>query len=371
MATKRKRGNSWHYIVKRAGVLPKPVYLSFDVEKEGDEYVARLEALLDRGIVPEEFAQPKSEAKLLRSRVAEYQSRQAVSVDDAKLLPVVLSRLPIGITLAELTFHWATEWVTSMKRVQNLSPSTIRHHVGALSRALDWLAAQGDLPTNPLRLLPRGYSTYTDDDAAAVVAIEGAPKEDQERDRRLEDGEEERIRAILDGAKPAGRQRALELHHKESLQLLFDMALETAMRMREMYTLTFEQIDIKRRTIFLDKTKNGSKRQVPISSVLLAKLRAYEGSYDGRPFPWWDGDLSKDVLKKVTSRLSRQYDRIFQAAGCADLNFHDLRHEATSRLFERTTLSDLEIAKITGHKDARMLARYANLRGSNLAERLW
>ncbi|WP_313401466.1 site-specific integrase [Stenotrophomonas sp.] len=371
MATKRKRGNSWHYIVRRAGLLPKPIYLSFEAEKEGDEYVARLEALLDRGVVPEEFVAPKADPKRLRGRVSEYRSKQAISVDDAKLLPVVLSRLPIEIAMADLTFYWATEWVASMKRVHNLSPSTIRHHVGALSRALDWLAAQGDLPTNPLRLLPRGYSAYTADDAAAVALVEGRKKEDQERDRRLEDGEEERIREILAGEKPSGRQRALELNHQPALQLLFDMALETGMRMREMYTLTMPQIDLPKRTIFLDKTKNGSKRQVPISSVLLGLLKAYEGDEDGRLFPWWDGDLSKPALAKVTSRLSRQYDRIFQAANCEHLNFHDLRHEATSRLFERTSLSDLEIAKITGHKDARMLARYANLRASNLAERLW
>jgi integrase len=57
--------------------------------------------------------------------------------------------------------------------------------------------------------------------------------------------------------------------------------------------------------------------------------------------------------------------------GLDDLNFHDTRHEATCRLYERTTLSDLQIAKITGHKDPRMLMRYANLRGSDLAEKLW
>ena len=75
-----------------------------------------------------------------------------------------------------------------------------------------------------------------------------------ERDRRLEETEEGAIRSVLTD---------------KNERLLFDMALETAMRMREMFTLTVGQIDLKQRTIFLDKTKNGSKRQVPISSVLL------------------------------------------------------------------------------------------------------
>ena len=51
MATKRLRSGRWHYVVKRADLLRKPCYLSFDSEQEGDVYVARLEKLLDQGIV--------------------------------------------------------------------------------------------------------------------------------------------------------------------------------------------------------------------------------------------------------------------------------------------------------------------------------
>lgn len=371
MATKRRRGDSWQYTIKRAGLLPQPVYLSFTSEAEGDEYVRRLEALLDRGVVPEELANTKAAAKDLRNQVTEYRSAQHISVDDAQLLPVLLSRLPIGITLPQLTFTWATEWVTTMKREQNLAPSTIRHYVGALSRALDWLAAHGALPMNPLRLLPRGYSTYTADDRVAVKRIDGEAKTDQERDRRLEPGEEERIREILAGAKPVGRQRPLDLPKRDSLVLMFDIALETAMRMREIYTLERSQIDVARRTIFLDKTKNGSKRQVPMTSTLLAKLAEYERDFGGRLFPFWEGDRSPLALRRVSSKLSRQFERIFVAAGCADLGFHDLRHEATSRLYERTTLTDIKIANITGHRDPRQLKRYANLRASDLADQLW
>lgn len=373
MATKRRRGDTWHYVVKRAGLLPKPLYLSFDDEAEGDEYVRRVEALLDRGVVPEEFGAKREVQKSLRDGIRRYLAAQHVAADDHDLLAIVVARLPRELALAELTFAWATAWVSKLKREQNLAPSTIRKHVGALSRGLDWLAGHGDVPFNPLRSLAKGYATYTPEDVAAVAVVEGRLKEDVERDRRLEEGEEKAIRVILAGAKPQGRQRAFELPHAPALRLLFDMALESAMRMREMYTLSVGQIDRKRRTIFLDKTKNGDKRQVPITSVLDGLLEPYlEGKGTGdRVFPWWDGDTDRKVLERTTTRLSRQFARIFSAAGSGDLHFHDLRHEATSRIFERTQLSDMEIAKITGHKDLRTLARYANLRGSNLAERLW
>lgn len=373
MATKRRRGDAWHYTIKRAGLLPRPIYLSFTDEAEGDEYTRRIEALLDRGVVPDEFAPQRESRPTLREGVRRYLGAQHVSADDPRLLAIVTMRLPRELHLAQLTAVWAADWIAGMKRETNLAPSTVRKHVGALARALDWLMRRGELPMNPLRGLAKGYASYTPADVTAAAAVEGVAKRDEERDRRLEAGEEDRIRAVFAGAKRDGRQRALELRDGPALLLLFDMALETAMRLREMYTLTAEQVDVAKRTIFLERTKNGDRRQVPMSSVLLTRVTPWLAGADpdALVFPWWDGRLDPAVLRRTTSRLSRQFARIFDAAECKGLHFHDLRHEATSRLFERTTLSDLEIAKITGHRTMAMLARYANLRGSTLADRLW
>jgi hypothetical protein len=52
MATKKKTKTGWGFVVKRAKVLPKPLYLRFDDESEGDAYVSRLERLLDAGVAP-------------------------------------------------------------------------------------------------------------------------------------------------------------------------------------------------------------------------------------------------------------------------------------------------------------------------------
>jgi integrase len=190
---------------------------------------------------------------------------------------------------------------------------------------------------------------------------------------------------VLAGECPEDKKK-LRLPYQAALEFLFDLAIESAMRMAEMYTLSHDQVDIKGRTIFLDKTKNGDKRQVPMTSVAIAAYKQYvkhvkdggrgmEGAADempkGQVFPFWDGDFSEDSLNRATAKVSAQFGRIFDAAGCPDFVFHDLRHEATSRLFERTNLSDVEIGKITGHKSVAMLMRYANLRGSLLATRLW
>jgi integrase len=68
--------------------------------------------------------------------------------------------------------------------------------------------------------------------------------------------------------------------------------------------------------------------------------------------------------------VTHAFGKACQRAGIANLHFHDLRHEATSRLFERTDLRGIEIASITGHKTMEMLKRYAHLRASQLAARL-
>jgi integrase len=147
------------------------------------------------------------------------------------------------------------------------------------------------------------------------------------------------------------------------------MALETAMRLSEMFTLRCDQIDLKARTIFLHKTKNGSRRQVPITSVLLKLLQEHDMTKEHLFHVWWNGDESQRTI--VSKRLTHLFARRIRKAGVKDFRFHDLRHEATSRFYERTRLTDLQVASITGHKGFRMLQRYANLRGSTLAESLW
>lgn len=391
MATKRQRpSGSWEFIVRRKGVLPRPVSLTFSSEAEGDSYCARLELLLDRGIVPPELIDQKPDIASIADAIRAYLIAVDVSSSDKPVLMTLFEKLG-AIQLRSVCYVWAEAWLRDMKQNQQLSPSTIRHYVGTMARCFDWLMRRENTTfvSNPLRLLPKRYAAYTASDAAVLRMAPNNGKHvsvptDVARDRRLKDGEEAAIRRVLDGYKPAARERALALKWQGALELLFDLALETSMRLRELYTLELDQVDLARRTIFLDKTKNGDKRQVPLSSVAMEIIPRYleqvRGATRGmagfsvesrRLFPWWDGRHDAFQLKKTSALLSRQFARIFDAAGCADLRFHDLRHEAASRLFERTHLSDLQIAKITGHKDPRMLSRYANLRGSDLAEQLW
>ncbi|WGT64961.1 site-specific integrase [Variovorax paradoxus] len=374
MAGKRQRPNGWEYVIKRAGLLDKPIYLTFADEKEGDAFVAKVEKLLDKGIVPTELQVP-SRIVTITDLVREYERDAHPKQKDRDALGTII-KAKGAVRLTSIDAGWVDDWISEMKRIDKLAPATIRAKVGALARCTDWGMRKGHvlLPDHPLRTLPDGYAQYTKTDEA----IAGKSRVDVERDRRLEPGEFEKVSAVIVAGVLPRKQRPLALDDPKALWCMFVLAVESAMRMREMYTLTLDQVDLAKRTAFLDKTKNGDKRQVPLSSVAMATLTAYlelrvAAGAKGRDvlFPWWDGDINPKKLHKTTDYLSKLYVGIFEAAGCANLTFHDLRHEATSRLFEKTTLSETQIMKITGHKSHRMMMRYANLRGSDLAARLW
>lgn len=332
MATKRKRGVSWEYTVRRKGLLDKPLYFTFDKEVEGDTYVARLEAMLDKGVVPAELIK-KQAALTVADLVAAYRRTVTVAPSRGPYFDVVVKNW--GETfLATIDYAWCEKAVDGLKE-KRLTPIYIGGLVRVLSQAIDWALRKGystELTTNPIKLLPKGFAQYVDRE------VENLP-----RDRRLEPGEYEKIIALLEGDR----------------RLMFVLAVETAMRLSEIYSLDAYQVDLGKRTVFLERTKNGDSRQVPLSSVAVAALQGFKGFGYGM------------VSTKTTSTLSQYFARVLKKAGCVGLHFHDLRAEATCRLFERTRLSDMQIARITGHRDPKVLMKYARLRGSDLAEALW
>lgn len=340
MAGKRERQNgSWEYIFKRKGVLKAPVYMTFDTEEEGDRYAARVEPMLEQGVVPQEMM--RGGAQTLDVLVDLYKVSVRMKQSELDHLPSVRQRV-CGVKLARFDYVWVESWVDAM-HADGFAPSTITKKVSGLARVVDWAMRRKlvTLENNPLRQLPRGYGSS---------GVTGKLY-DGERDRRLEAVEEGAIRSVL----------------TEREALLFDMALETGMRLSEMLTLRMASIDLRQRTIFLNQTKNGSKRQVPISSTLMGILGKEDFTREFLFPEWWSGGDKKKSQSTVTHLFARR----FKKAGVVNFRLHDLRHEATSRIYERTSLSDLEVASITGHKGFRMLQRYANLRGSNLAAKLW
>lgn len=136
-------------------------------------------------------------------------------------------------------------------------------------------------------------------------------------------------------------------------------ALSTGCRRRELLLLTWRDVYLVEGYILLraTTTKTRAARMIPLSTRARRVLQCLPRS----------GPRVFDGL--TASALEQAFTRACQRAGLDDLRLHDLRHELTSRLFERTDLREMEIAAITGHKDLRMLMRYTHLRPEWMVQR--
>ena len=165
--------------------------------------------------------------------------------------------------------------------------------------------------------------------------------------------------------------------HTESKDLpdLIDLAVETAMRLGEAVTLTTTSVDLGNRTLTLSDTKNGHSRLVPLSPKAISILRARisQTPENGRKLFPITAHAATVAFRRAVARARRAHhvelSTPHQAPYLDDLRFHDLRREATSRLFERG-LSVMEVSSITGHRVLEMLRRYTALQAKDLAAKL-
>jgi integrase len=375
MSTIRRRANGTFEMRVVHRLLPKPFYSTHDSEAQAKEYAGRLIAALDRGQVPPEL-QAKSKTvedrRKLSNILRDYLNAAPIAASDRPM--VVWLQENLGVTVHGLTVRWVDDWVRAMKRVEYLAPGTIRKRVESLARAVDWWQRQSyqdsDAPSNPLRTLPRGYSTYGEGDVAAGRA----PRQDRARDRRLAPGEQEAIELAIQGSKRADRQRGLATADAAAFLLLFRLIVATGLRLREAYSLRGGDVRPLLRTIHVARSKTGRARDVPMSPQVLEWLRGpFEP--DALIFPFWDGD--PESLDRTSQRLSARFKSAFEYARCADLTEHDLRHEAVCRWMEMQDSKGAwlyraeEVRRITGHQSARQFERYLSLRGSDLAQRMY
>lgn len=135
-------------------------------------------------------------------------------------------------------------------------------------------------------------------------------------------------------------------------------------------SLRTHQVDVRRRIVRLDKTKNGSARTVPLSyraARVLAKAIAHPVRPGDTDLVFF-GEPGRDGKRRPYT-ISKVWADALVRAGIKDLHFHDLRHEAVSLLVEKG-LSDQEVAAISGHKSMQMLRRYTHLRAEDLVGKL-
>lgn len=227
------------------------------------------------------------------------------------------------------------------ERMEEVSPATVDREVDMVQSVVNvalntW---RFDMPQHPLRGLRR-------------------PKYFNERDRRLHPGEEEFLCQLADASASPYVGATVRL------------ALATAMRRSELLALRWDNINFEARYARLDDSKNGRGRKVPLSRAAIEVLKVLP-QHTERVL-----DIAPTGFKSAWVRLLEAGRELIKANALDarflnDLRFHDLRHEAISRLAESGQFpSVVDLQAVSGHRDPRMLLRYVTMAMDKLAARM-
>ena len=388
MAYFEQRSGAWRAQIRRKGWPTQT--RTFDTRADAEKWARAVEREMDVGA----FVKRDDSERTVFKDVAERYAREVLpskrgKVQDRMRLTRLVERFgPYSLAAIDGTLLASYR----DERLKAVSPQTVVHELNMISRvfkacAMDWGIA-----------LPQGIPT----------AMVRKPKVDNGRERRLSALEE---RYLLDAlANPGGNSPNRWMHP------LVVFAIETAARQSELLSLDWRDVDLKLGTARLRgvegrETKNGATfREVPLSvrasDVLQQVVEPTAKKRVGRVFPitqkalqlsWtravararrnYVHDLLRDKLvdeglngasevRALVFKKRTPHPRavaLFEEAEAGDatlvdLHFHDLRHEATSRL--AAVFQIHELMKITGHSSSKMLARYYHPRAEDLTAKL-
>lgn len=371
MATIRRRGpHQWHAQVRRQG-WPSQTK-TFDTKVEAEAWAAMIESEMNRGVW---LDRSEAESTTLRELLDRYEREVVPGKRGAAQESSVLAawrEVPLsvravstvrGVDVATLRDEW----------LKVLAPATVLRRLAVLSHVFNTARREWGMESlaNPIELVRKPAPNNA---RTRRVATHPSTRHRSGRARRAHDELE----------------RVIAASESRWLPTIVTLSVETAMRRGEIAGLRWEHVDLTRRVAHLPSTKNGSSRDVPLSQAavdaLAFLLPAREGDSRRRKMPGVPVSLRGRIFAVRRDGITQAFDRALRRARAnyeqecaegriapdpvflADLRFHDLRHEATSRLADRFQLH--ELAKITGHRDTRMLLRYYHPDASALAKRL-
>lgn len=184
------------------------------------------------------------------------------------------------------------------------------------------------------------------------VANVDRPKDPPPRDRIISDPERDLLLAELG----VDIDNIVISDRKHELGVIFLIALATALRLGEITSLRWEHVHLGRQYVHIPDSKNGTKRDVPLSRRAVYFFESIGPKDSGAVFT-----ISRDVASNYFRDARR-------AVELHDIVFHDTRHTAVTELAKH--LSPLELARAVGHKKLDMTLRYFNAHASDLADKL-
>ena len=326
MATLRKRNNGhWQARVRKAS---QTITKTFIHKVDAERWARQVEVEIQKGGYTNlVLAERTTFAEIIERYITEVlPTLRGGKADSIRLK--ALARRPIAkLNIVALTPQKIAQHRD--ERLKEIAPATVIRELSYFSSIINHARREWGIHINN------------------PVALVAKPKSTQGRTRIMDTTE---TNALFEALRPVGRKSIWMLP-------LVRLALETAMRRSELLGLRWDHIDLERRTIFLQLTKNGTSRTVPLSTHAIQILTEIPRMIDGRVFP-----ITHEVVSQAFNRARKQ-------AVVEDIRFHDLRHMAITRLAEKLP-NLIELSAVSGHKSLAMLKRYYHPNPEQLAEKL-
>ncbi|MEN5105576.1 site-specific integrase [Brucella anthropi] len=333
MATTRKRNGKYQVQVRREGSQSiSKTFLKLDDAKTWARLMEVEADQIGLPVDPKILAKTKVRTILERYRDEVIVKKRGREIETL-IIKAILRQSWCDRSLAQIDSATFSKYRDM--RLQTVKPCTVKRELGILQHAFDIAVREWSVPlrANPLKPIAK-------------------PMVSNRRDRRLREGELDQL------LKAAGKTR------NPFLLPIVRFALETGMRRGEILALRFRDVDIECCMAIIRMSKNGHARTIPLSTLAVAILETSIAVMDD------EAKASNEHIFPITALALRlAWDRLTKRAKIDDLHFHDLRHEAISRFFEKG-LTVPEVASISGHRDIRMLLRYAHADKGKLAEKL-
>lgn len=333
MATIRKKGNFQYHVQIRKKGFPT-VTKTFETKTEAEDWVAVKESEMVRGLyVDSSEAERTTLGDLIDRFTKEFAPLHYREREDKKeswrFQCAHLKRELGKYSLAGVDQKIVKKYRDDRKKI--VSGSTVRKELYMLSKLFGYAEKEEEIA------LPRGNP---------VLKIR-MPADGKPRDRRLTADEWIKLASECRASRNIYLWSAVEF------------AIESSTRQGELLFVKWKNVDLVKGTAFLEKTKNGPARTVPLSPRAIAILKGLPRSISG------------DVIPVQRMTLYHVFKAAVKRAGIEDFTFHDLRHEGLSRLAERGDFSLLEMAAVSGHKTLQVLKKhYVHLQAENLAKKL-
>jgi len=324
MASIQKRNGSYRVRIKRAG--QSTLSQSFSTRNEALQWVKETQAKVDLGLY--EAPPVKSLTSFSEAAVCyrdTHSIHKKIVRSETYRLNILIKRwgdLPIGQVNKAAILELRDELLSNGR-----SGDTVNHYFNTISKLFQMLNDEWDLPIpNPIKGIKRMPPS-------------------QGRSKRANESVE---------------QLLLSTCQKLNFSILgsiIKFAIQTGMRRGEISGLSWCDVDLVKRKAYLHQTKNGEPRQVPLSKDAITVLDGLKALGTNEVFP-----MSMNVLRNQFERVRNMAEKDWDESGAnpfADLRFHDLRHEALSRLSD-AGLNVIELSYISGHKTMAMLKRYTH-----------